>query len=133
MARDTAIEKRETQVTQPEPIRGGQAYIPAVDIIERPSELLLLADVPGVKPDAVNINYERGLLSVHGKVEPRQDAAATNYVLQEYGVGDFYRRFEIGEGVDASRIEAELHNGVLTVHLPKAEDIMPRKIAVKTP
>jgi HSP20 family protein len=131
MANDTAIEKRETQTMQPEPIHGGQAYIPAVDIVERPKELLLLADVPGVKPDGVNINYERGLLTVHGKVAPRQDPAATNFILQEYGVGDFYRRFEVGEGVDASRIEAELHDGVLTVHLPKAEDILPRKIAVK--
>ncbi len=131
MTRDTAaIEKRETQVTQPEPIRGGQTFVPAVDIIERPAELLLLADMPGVGSGSVNVSYERGLLTVHGQVTPRQDPNS-NYLLHEYGVGDFYRRFEIGEGVDASRIEAELRDGVLTVHLPKSAKILPRRISVK--
>jgi HSP20 family protein len=55
----------------------------------------------------------------------------TNYLLREYGVGDFRRTFQIGEGIDAAKIAAELREGVLTVHLPKAPELMPRKIAVK--
>jgi HSP20 family protein len=132
MAQETAIDKRETRTIEAERMRGGQTYTPTVDILERDNELLLLADMPGVAPDSVDIQFERGLLTIHGPVAPRQDPDSTTYLLHEYGVGDFYRRFEIGEGVDPSGIEAELHAGVLTVHLPKTKEVMPRKIAVKT-
>lgn len=135
MANETSIEKRETQEVQqvqPERMRAGRTYIPNVDIIEQDDKLLLLADMPGVKPDGVDIQYERGELTIHGKVAPRQDPENTNYLLREYGVGDFYRVFQIGEGIDADKIEAELRDGVLTLHLPKAQELMPRKIALKT-
>ena len=54
-----------------------------------------------------------------------------DYLLCEYGVGDFYRAFTISEQIDWQKIAAELKNGVLTVHLPKAETVKPRKITVK--
>lgn len=127
---DTAIQKREAQRGEAEQIRSGLTFIPAVDIIEADNELLLLADMPGVKPDAVGINYEAGMLTIYGRVEPRQQPDE-NYLLQEYEVGDFNRRFEIGEGIDAGKIEAELHDGVLTLHLPKTPQVMPRRIPVK--
>ncbi len=131
MAREAAtIEKREAPLGEAEQVRGGQTYIPAVDIYETDTELLLLADLPGVRPDAIDIQFERGLLTLHGRVEPRQ-SPETRYLLQEYGVGDFVRRFEIGDGIDASKIEAEFHDGVLTLHLPKAQQLMPRRIQVK--
>lgn len=133
MAQDTAIEKRETQTMQTEHVRSGQTFVPNVDILEQDNELLLLADMPGVQPSDVDIHCERGMLMIRGKAAPRQDVETTEYLLREYGVGDFRRRFEVGEGIDASAIEAELQGGVLTVHLPKAERLLPRKIAVKTP
>ena len=131
MAQDTALEKRETQATQPERIRGGRTYLPNVDIVERENEILILADMPGVLPGDVDIHFERGELTLYGKVPPRQAADKTNYLLREYGIGDFSRSFTIGEGVDDSKIEAELRGGVLTVHLPKAQKVLPRKITVK--
>lgn len=124
--------KREGAAAQPEQIRGGRVYSPGVDIIEMESELLLLADVPGVKPDDVDINYEQGLLTLHCRVTPRQDEQQTGFLLREYGVGDYYRSFQIGEGIDAGRIEAEIKDGVLTLHLPKTEEVKPRRISVKT-
>ena len=132
MAQESMTEKRETETTQPEQMRGGRTYIPNVDIVEQGSEILIVADLPGVQPGDVEIHYERGELTLHGKVAARQDLESTDYLLQEYGVGDFYRRFMVGEGIDDSQIEAELRGGVLTVHLPKAQEILPRKIAVKT-
>jgi HSP20 family molecular chaperone IbpA len=132
MAQESMIEKRETDTTQPEQMRGGRTYIPNVDIVEQANEILILADVPGVQPNGVDIHYERGELTLHGKVAARQDPETTDYLLQEYGVGDFYRRFVVGEGIDESQIEAELRGGVLTVHLPKAQEVMPRRITVKT-
>jgi len=131
MATETTIEKRETQTTQPERVRAGRTYIPSVDIIEQPDKLLLLADVPGARRDDLDISYEGGLLTIHAKVTPRQEPRSATCLLREYGVGDFYRSFEVGEGIDANKIEAELHDGVLTLHLPKAQALLPRKIAVK--
>jgi HSP20 family protein len=128
---DTAIQKREAQRGETEQIRSGLTFIPAVDIIESDNELLLLADMPGVKSDGVDIHYEAGVLTIYGRVEPRQKPDE-NCLLEEYEVGDFSRRFEIGEGIDAGKIEAELHDGVLTLHLPKTPQVMPRKISVKT-
>lgn len=122
-------EKRMNTET-PEATRGGPTYVPAVDILERDDELMLLADVPGATPDGIDINYERGQLTIGARVEPRQPGQ-TRFLLNEYGVGDFTRTFRIGEGIDASGIQAELSGGVLTVHLPKAQEARTRKIAVK--
>jgi len=132
MATDTTMQKCETTACTPERVHGGRTYIPAVDIVEMPEELLLLADMPGVKAADLSVNYERGLLTLHGRVTPRQDASTTDFLLGEYGVGDFMRSFQIGEGVDSARIQAELKDGVLTLHLPKKQEVLPRKIAVKT-
>jgi len=134
MANGTSMElaeKREGSVAQPERIRGGRVYSPNVDIVELENELLLIADVPGARPDAVDINYEQGLLTLHVGVEPRQQEEETDFLCREYGVGDYYRSFQIGEGIDARKIDAELKDGVLTVHLPKTEAAKPRKIQVK--
>ena len=57
--------------------------------------------------------------------------ATTHYLLHEYGVGDFHRVFQVNEDVDPQRIRAEYRDGVLAVHLPKAEAILPRKIEVQ--
>jgi len=133
MANQTDIEKHEAQELQrAERTRAGRTFVPSVDIVERKNELLLLADMPGVKPDELDIRYERGELTIHGKVKPRQDPEQTNFMLREYGVGDFYRVFQVGEAIDPSKIEAEVKEGVLTLHLPKAEQAVPRKITVKT-
>ena len=61
----------------------------------------------------------------HGVVRPDQ------YFLWEYEEGDFYRVFQIHESIDSARIEAECQNGVLTVHLPKAESAKPKQVTVK--
>jgi HSP20 family protein len=133
MANETmdVTSKREGAAVQPERIRGGRAYSPSVDIMETENELMLVADVPGARADSVDINYEQGLLILHVGVEPRQAEENTNFLYREYGVGDYYRSFQIGEGIDARKIEAELKDGVLTVHLPKADAVKPRKIQVK--
>ena len=132
MTTDTTMQKCETNTCRPERVQGGRVYLPAVDIVEQTDKLVLLADMPGVKAEDVSVNYERGLLTIHGKVAPRQDAKATNFLSRGYGVGDFARSFQIGEGIDAGRIEAEIKDGVLTLHLPKKAEVMPRKIAVRT-
>lgn len=130
MVSDLATNKPESSVTKAERTRSGRTYVPNCDIIERENELLLLADIPGVRAEDMEISYERGLLSIQGRICPtRREGHA--FLHREYGVGDFSRSFQIGEGIDAGRIEAEVKNGVLTLRLPKAPSVMPRKIAVK--
>jgi HSP20 family protein len=116
--------------TAPERTHAGQTYVPAVDIFELPDKLMLQADVPGATVNDIEIHYERGLLTIHAHVQPRNEQPG-NCLLREYGVGDFHRSFQIGEGIDSNGIEAEMSNGVLTLHLPKAEAARTRKIAVK--
>lgn len=117
-----------TAVRQAEATRG-LAYTPRVDVFETETELLLFADLPGVKPEEVEMRFENGELILHGRCKPRQ--TSTDYLLQEYGVGDFYRAFAIAETIDSNKISAELKDGVLTVHLPKTEAVRPRRITVK--
>lgn len=110
--------------------RSGRAYRPNVDIIERAEELLVLADMPGLTTENIDIKFENGSLEIHGRVEPRQ-AHNTRYLLRDYGVGDFYRSFQVSESIDASGISAEYQDGVLTLHLPKSEAVKPRKIQIR--
>lgn len=109
--------------------RNGTTYAPRIDIVETDNEILLYGDLPGVTKDGLDVRFDNSELVIYGKVEPRH--TEREFVYGEYGIGDFYRSFTIGEAVDAEKISAELHNGVLTLHLPKAESMRPRKIAVK--
>lgn len=112
-----------------EATRGNVYFTPRVDIFETEQELVLCADLPGVRPGDVDLRYEQGELLLHARVQPR--AQGKNFLLQEYEEGDFYRAFTIHESIDSTRIEAECKNGVLTVHLPKVEAARPRKISVQ--
>lgn len=114
-----------------EQTRGGRHFRPNVDILERADELLVVADIPGTGRDKIDIQFEDGSLTISAKVEPRQPED-TEYLLEEYGVGDFYRSFQVSEVIDSGRITAEFAEGVLTLHLPKAETSKPRKIAITT-
>ena len=119
-----------TEVTVKEHMRNVVHYQPNVDILEKQDELTVLADVPGVRGEDVDIHFENGTLTIRGKVEPRQ-GEETDYMLREYGVGDFYRTFQVSESIDGAGINAELSNGVLILHLPKVEAVKPRRIEVR--
>ena len=128
MATDTAT-PNVTESRTPEVTRGSNYFAPPVDIFEDDKELTLFADVPGVRPENVDLKYERGELVLHGRAEARQHSG--RLLLGEYQEGDFYRVFQIHESIDSTRIAAECKNGVLIVHLPKAEAAKPRQINVK--
>jgi HSP20 family molecular chaperone IbpA len=125
------LETAANEATGAERTRTGQWFRPQVDIVEKGDELLLVADLPGAKSDSIDIHFEDGVLSIEAKVPPRYDEKM-NFLLYEYGVGDFHRSFRVSEDVDPSRIHAEFNSGVLTIHLPKAEAAKPRKIQVQS-
>jgi HSP20 family protein len=102
---------------------------PRIDLLESEDEFLLLADMPGVKSEDVDIRFEKGELTIHGRrheAYPGKEAA-----FREYDGANFSRAFLVAETVAADRITAELKNGVLTVRLPKTEAVKPKKITVK--
>ena len=107
----------------------GTTYTPRFDIFETDKELLLFGDLPGVGPDDLEIRYENHELTVHGKVSPRETRGDLLY--GEYGVGDFFRSFTVGDTIDSEKISAELKDGVVVIHLPKVAEVQPRKIPVK--
>lgn len=110
--------------------RSGRSYRPDVDILEQQDELLVVADVPGATRDAIDVKFEDGTLEISAAVAPRSDDGRT-CLLQEYEVGDYYRSFQVSEAIDAGKISADYADGVLTLHLPKAEAVKARKIAIR--
>lgn len=128
---DTAIQKNENTATTPERLEQETYYTPLVDVIETDDAFIFKADLPGVRPEDVDINYENGVLTLSAKVQPRQPQN-TNYIWQEYGVGPFYRQFILSTPVNPDAIQAQLRNGELTLTVPKAESAKTHKIQVKT-
>jgi HSP20 family protein len=122
-------QERRGEIATAERTRGGPTYLPRVDIVETDNEMTILADMPGVKAEDLDIRFENGELSIFGKVTPRHDRI--DFVYGEYGIGDFSRTFLISEAVDSDKICAELKNGVLTLHLPKSEAAKPKRISVQ--
>jgi HSP20 family protein len=121
-------QKEGAQQTAPKSVSEAVTFTPRVDIVENEKELFLYADLPGVGSEDVELCFENGQLTLSGHVKPR--LGDKQFVLREYGEGDFYRAFGINETIDATKIEASCKQGVLTVRLPKVEAAKPRQIAV---
>lgn len=121
-------EKEEISKSSGEPTQSGVLYSPAVDIYETEQAITLLADLPGVGKDELDIKVEDRQLILTGLVKASDSAHKTLY--REYRVGGYTRTFQLGDTIDQSKIDASLKNGVLTLVLPKAEHLKPRKIQV---
>lgn len=122
-------EKKEVQ-TQAETTRNIPVYIPAVDIYETQDALTLVADMPGVSPENVDIDLRDDQLTIRGTITV--EGKGETVLLREYGVGDYYRQFTLGRIIDQSKIEAAMKDGVLTLTLPKVDKAKPRKVEVRT-
>jgi HSP20 family protein len=129
MAKETAVTKTEPMAL--ENVDAGPLFSPAVDIIEKGDSIVILADMPGVSRDGLDVVLEKGVLTVRGKVK-RPDSEQMDYDVQEYEVGDFYRSFAVGDGLNTKGVEAEFKNGVLRLVIPKAEEYKPRRIQIKS-
>jgi len=132
MTTTAPFQGRESHVRPVDGTCENATYTPSVDILENPEEMLLVADVPGAKADDIALQFENGELRIHARVAPRLPEPGKSYLFCEYGVGDYQRRFRIGEDIDVDRIRAEVSAGVLKVHLPKSENAKPRKISVRS-
>ncbi len=108
-----------------------RTYVPRVDIYAADDNFYLLADMPGVSQDGVDITLEKNQLTIRGRVE-NQDVDGYEPSYAEYRVGDYERTFVLSDTVDRDQIEAVLKNGVLRVSLTKSEIAKVRKIEVQS-
>jgi HSP20 family molecular chaperone IbpA len=106
-----------------------RTHAPSVDVIEKDNDYILVADMPGVDENSVDVTLEKDLLTIHGRV---QHEIPEDYkpILSEYEVCDYKRSFTISEEIDRDRIQATVKDGVLRLILPKAEGARARKIPV---
>ena len=122
--------KKEISQEAGEPTHAGVTFVPEVDISESEEGITLFADLPGVAKEDVSIDIREGVLTLTATVAPVE--ANRNLIYQEYEVGGYQRRFNLGERIAVDKIHAGLANGVLTLDLPRAEAHKPRKIAVQS-
>jgi HSP20 family protein len=126
MSGETQMVKRE-----PQSLRSADRLpttAPPVDVYENDHEILLVAELPGVEPEALQVDLDNGELLVEA---PRTAVVNGSLVESEYGDCRFQRRFALPVGIDAAKVTADLKNGVLELHLPKAEAAKPRRIEVR--
>lgn len=110
---------------------GTDAWTPAVDIRENDKELVFTVDLPGVKPENVDVTAVDGVLTIQGeRLDDRTEDGAGQYYLAERNYGSFLRRFQLPQGVDSEKILADVEYGMLQVHIPKASLPQPKKITV---
>jgi HSP20 family protein len=123
-----AREKNEVAASA-EQTRPGLVFSPAVDIFETDLEITLLADMPGVAADGVNIDLKDGVLTLSADPKPWEGPDESD-VSVEFEIGRYYRQFALSDAIDQKRINARLEDGVLRLTLPKAQKAVPRKITV---
>ena len=108
------------------------AWVPAVDVFEDANAIRIVAEVPGVSPDAVKISHENNVLTIQGTKQHVAEERSEQVHRYERSYGAFQRSFTLPATVDANGIKATYEHGVLTVTLPKVEQARPRQIRVTT-
>ena len=126
MSDRTDVAKREER--SPEVTGKVATVIPSVDIYENNDELLLYADMPGVTKEDMTINLENGKLSIAGV---RRVTTEGTPQFIEFGPVEFRRTFSVPQGIDTTKVNAELKEGVLRLHLPKTDAVKPKHIEIK--
>lgn len=106
------------------------AWYPPVDIFDKGSEIVLKAELPGLKKEDIGINVEDNLLTVRGERKREEEVKEKGYFRTERSYGSFSRSFKLPATVAADKIDAAYKDGVLTITLPKAEEAKPRQIEV---
>jgi HSP20 family protein len=130
--KEMEVQKQEVITSEEgERTREGTVYVPRADIYEAEDKVTVIADMPGVDENSVDITLEKNILTIRGFVQTQTFEHHT-LSYAEYGVGDYERSFVLSNEIDRERIEATVKNGVLRLALPKQEAAKTRKIEVKT-
>ena len=104
----------------------------ALDLVENDNEYLVKASLPGVKPDDIDITYDKGVLTIKGEVKQESETNEGQYHLRERRYGAFSRSVALPTSVRAEKIDAQYQDGVLTLKLPKADEVKPKRIPIQS-
>ena len=111
-------------------------WVPAMDIVETPTELTLTAELPGMEQKDIDVVVEDGVLTLRGEKleEKKENEEEKKFYLFERTYGSFQRSFALPTNVDGSKIIAEFDKGLLKIHMPKSEELKPkgRKVEIKS-
>jgi HSP20 family protein len=107
-----------------------RAWAPAVDIIEDQNEIVVKAELPGVKQEDIDIQVSGDTLILRGERKFEDTQKKDNYVRVERAYGTFQRSFTIGVPIQSDRVSADYKEGVLSIHLPKSEEVKPKKVQI---
>lgn len=121
--------KTEAAHSSCEQTHAGRVFTPSVDIFETEGELSLLADMPGVKAENLDIDIRENTLTLSGEIE-QVECGKEKELVTEYETGKYFRQFSLSEKIDQKKIDARLDNGVLRLVLPKVPKATPVKIKV---
>jgi len=127
--KDLQVQEKQEVQAGGESTRNVPVFIPSVDIYESQDSLTLVADMPGVPLENVDIDLDADQLTIRGTVPLRAENSG-KVLFQEYCTGDYYRQFTLSNEIDRAKIQASMKDGVLRLVLPKAEAAKPRKITV---
>lgn len=130
MAANSLTERNDERNLQArEETRSNEKYIrPAVNIIETEEGLVLTADIPGAPRETLDINVEKGVLTISA---PAEHSMPGTPAYREFELGNYYRQFTIPESLDHEKARAEYANGILTLTVPRAEIAKPKRISVQ--
>lgn len=103
----------------------------ALDVVEDDDAYVVKASVPGIKAEDIDITFDKGVLTIKGEIKSEQETEHDRYHLRERRYGSFARSIALPTIVQAEQIEASASDGVLTLRLPKAEELKPKRIAVQ--
>jgi HSP20 family protein len=129
-SKELQVKEKQEVASPAEQTTPGIVFTPSVDIFENEKEIVLLADMPGVKAKDLSIDLRDNTLTLDGGVEA-DEGSGEEAVMMEYEVGKYYRQFSLSEVIDQEKIDAKIKDGVLRLTLPKVEKATPRTITVQ--
>ena len=103
----------------------------ALDVAETEEEYLVKASIPGINPDNLDITFTDKILTIKGEYKEEEEKEDVHYHLRERRFGSFSRRLRLPNTIKSDAIEARYEEGVLTLHLPKSEEVKPKRITVQ--
>lgn len=104
----------------------------ALDVVESQDEFLVKASLPGVSPENVEVTFSNNTLTIKGEIKEEKEMEEAKYHLRERRYGSFARSITLPSGIAADKIQANFEAGVLELHLPKVEEVKPKKITIHT-
>jgi HSP20 family protein len=128
-SQELAVREKKELASREEKTVPGRTYMPAVDIYETDTALVVMMEMPGVERKDVSVSLENDVLRVQGQIDFAK-YEGLQPVYAEYNIGNYSRSFALSRKIDQEGIGAQMEDGVLTLTLPKAKEAQPRRIPI---